>query len=60
MGRVGLVEERPNLGLGFLPPRQAALVVRVFVAELARYFLLARLVRLDVKLVENGQRRLIK
>lgn len=59
MRRVRLIEEWPDLWLRPLPPRQPALVVRVFIAKLASYILLARLVRLDVQLVENGQRGLI-
>ena len=56
IGRVRLVEERPDLGFRPLPPVQPALVVRLLVAEPASYFLLTGLVRLDVQLVQDGQR----
>lgn len=54
IGRVRLVEERPDLGFRLLPPVQTAFVVRLLVAEPAGYLLLARLVRLDVQLVQDG------
>ena len=58
VGRVGLVEERPDFGLGLLPPGQAAVVVGLLEAELARQFLVGRLVRVQVQPVQHGQRLL--
>lgn len=55
IGRVRLVEEGPDFRFGPLPPVQTAFVVGLFIAESACNFLLTRLVRLDVQLVQNGQ-----
>lgn len=56
IGRIRFVEERPDLGLDFLPPGQGSLEVVLLEAELPRHLLLARLLRVQVEAVQNRQR----
>ncbi len=53
-----LVEERVHLGLGPLPDGEVVPLVGVQEAELLRHLLLRRVLRLDVQLVQDGQRGL--
>lgn len=56
VGRVRLVEKWPDFRFGFLPPREFAIVVSLFEAELAGQLLVAGLVRVQVEPVQYGQR----
>ena len=53
---VGLIEQRPHLGLELLPPRESALVIRLLEAELPCQFLVRRLLGIEVQPVEDCQR----
>lgn len=57
-GGVRLVEEGPDLGLEPLPPGERARVVGLLVAEHARHLLVAGPLRVDVQLVQDGERGL--
>lgn len=56
IGRVGFIEKGPNFGFELLPPGELVFVVGLLEAELPGDILVARLIRVEVQPVQDGQR----